>query len=471
MIASLGGASGLVVTGWFGPGGPLLIVDRAAYPRFSDDGRLVVDVGADDGRQLHWSTTWVLDPRSTDFRPAHTGEALPEWSPPSTATSEAETIKICVDAGHGGSDGGAAGNGLLEKDVNLDVALRLADLLDADTIDVAGGGSWSVLLTRATDVLVSLQQRVTLANSFGAASFVSIHSNAFGDPSANGTETYAWAEGTSAAALRDRVHANMLAAWTLADRGTKTAGFYVLVNTLMAASLSELGFITNAGDAAFLGDPEERQKMALAHLFALQEHHGCTPYEPGSAQAGGTLKGILYDSMLGTGAPIAGGTVALSDGAFTTTDAQGFYSFVLDAGVYAFAATAQGFDAGQAIETVSSGDVWESLGLAPSSLPVLELALTGNELDVDISGDRGGIAWLLFATTPGLPLLGVGLKGVLWPDAASMAIISLMQIPPGGTLHLDIVLPSLPGIDVHCQAVARHQGLLRLSNGAAFSMP
>lgn len=471
LVAWLGGESGLMVTGWTGPDGPVLLMDRAAFPRFADDGRLVVDVGADDGEYVRSSVTWILDPGTTAVRPPHPGESVPGWSLPNSSPSKAESIKLCIDPGHGGSDGGAVGNGLLEKDVNLDVALRLAGLLDADTADTAGGGSWNLLLTRATDVFVSLQQRVTLANVFGAASFVSIHSNGFSDPNANGTETYAWAEGTTAAALRNSVHEHMLAAWDLTDRGTKTAGFYVLVNTVMPASLSEMGFISNPGDAAFLGDPEARQEMALAHLYALQEHHGFTPYEPGGTQADGTLKGILYDATIGTGAPIVGGIVSLADGRFTSTDAAGFFSFVLDAGVYAFGATAPGFDAGQSVETVNSGDVWQSLGLGPSSMPGLGISLSGNDLDMDISGDRGSIAWLLFATTPGLPLVNVGLKGVLWPNASAMFVQPLTAIPAGGTLHLDIVLPSAPGIDVHCQAVAGHQGLLRLTNGVAFSMP
>ncbi|GEM_PF-2649044 len=471
--AWLGDGTGLVIKGWLGPNGPLLAIRPGAYPRFTSDGRLIVEAGQDDGRRLLRSATWVLDPGQTELRSPREGEGLPDWQAPrdSTQAQNSVAIKVAVDAGHGGSDSGAVGNGLLEKDINLDVALRLADLLDDDSADTSGGGDWDVLLTRSSDVFVSLQQRVTLANSFGAASFVSIHSNSFSDPQANGTETYAWAEGTTAAMLRDKIHGEMIAAWGLTDRGTKTANFYVLVNTSMPASLSEMGFITNPGDAAFLGSAQARQDMALAHLFAMQAHHGFAPYEPGGGPTAGTLKGILHDGTVGTGAPIANGTVALADGTFTTTNAAGFYSFALSSGSYQFAGTAPGFAPGQASETVTSGDVWESLGLMPASLPTMSVSVSGNDLDMDIMGDTGSFAWLLYAFMPGLPLTPVGAKGVLWPDPTTMAILPLTTVPVGGNLHLDILLPSFPGVSLHCQAYVGHQGSMRLSNGAAFPLP
>ncbi|MCP3914065.1 MAG: N-acetylmuramoyl-L-alanine amidase [bacterium] len=190
-------------------------------------------------------------------------------------------IRICIDPGHGGSDNGASGFGFLEKEMNLDIALRLRDLLVADTADTFGGGEWEVLMTRTTDATVSLQQRVALANSWPAERFVSIHCNAFSDPAANGTETYSFQEGTTSAALRNEIHSEMIAAWGLTDRGTKTANFYVLVNTSMPATLSEVGFITSPIDIQLISDPDARQEIALAHLFGIQRHYGLAPYEPG----------------------------------------------------------------------------------------------------------------------------------------------------------------------------------------------
>lgn len=199
---------------------------------------------------------------------------------PAVGAPAGGAIRIVIDPGHGGTDPGAVGNGLQEKDVNLDVSLRLAALLEADTNDLAGGGSWDVRLTRETDVTVSLQARVQLANSWPADRFYSIHHNAFSNPSANGIETYSFSNGSTAANLRDRSQEELVAALGLTDRGSKTANFYVLVNTTMPAILSEGGFITNPTDAAVLGDPVQRQRAAEAHLFALQRHYGLTPYLP-----------------------------------------------------------------------------------------------------------------------------------------------------------------------------------------------
>ena len=211
--------------------------------------------------------------------------ALALFAAPALAASALASggpIRVVIDPGHGGSDPGAVGNGLQEKEVNLDISLRLAALLEADTNDPAGGGSWEVRLTRETDISVSLQARVQLANGWPADRFYSIHHNGFSNPAANGIETYAFANGTTAANLRDRSQEELLGALGLTDRGVKTANFYVLVNTTMPAILSEGGFITNPGDAAVLGNPARRQDAAEAHLFALQRHYGIAPYLPNS---------------------------------------------------------------------------------------------------------------------------------------------------------------------------------------------
>jgi N-acetylmuramoyl-L-alanine amidase len=469
--AWIGVTEGLVLVRDSAPGAAPLSLGRGAWPRFAPDGRLVFEVSEDDGHQETSSRLWVLDPGASTPRPPRAGEDLPPWVTPATAGADpGGPVRLAIDAGHGGSDGGAIGNGLLEKDVALDVALRFADLAVADTADGSGGGSWDVLLTRDSDVFVSLAQRATMANAFGADSFCSIHANAFGDPAANGTETYAFAEGTTAAALRDRVHAEMLAAWGLTDRGTKTAGFYVLVNTSMPAELSEMGFITNPGDALLLGNPAARQDMALAHLFAVQAHHGFGVHEPGGAD--GTLRGILYDATLGTGAPLAGGTVSLADGSFTTTSGSGQFSFELPAGTYAFAASAPGYSAASASETVTVGDVWESVGLVPAPGPALALNAAGTDLDLDVSGgDPFGTCWIAWNLTPGLPLVGLGPKGILWPAAAGLQLLFAGSLNGGGALHLDATLPPGAGLAVHAQAFAPVSGVGRLGNGAAFSLP
>ena len=188
--------------------------------------------------------------------------------------------RIIIDPGHGGTDPGGVGNGLQEKNIVLDVATRFKSLLDADTNNTSGGGSWVALRTRTTDTFVSLSSRVAFSNNNNADRFMSIHSNAFSDPAAHGTETFSFAEGTTGAALRNLVQAEMIAAWGLTNRGNKTANFQVLRDTAAPAVLHELAFITNATDALKLGSATERQKAAVAHLRAIQRHFGITPFIP-----------------------------------------------------------------------------------------------------------------------------------------------------------------------------------------------
>ena len=190
------------------------------------------------------------------------------------------SVRVVIDPGHGGIDPGAVGNGLVEKEINLAVGLRLRELLELDTLDMAGGGEWEVLMTREDDSSVSLAARTALANNWPADRFVSIHNNAFTSSAANGTETFSFAEGTTSANLRDRIQEEMLAALGLFDRGSKTADFFVLRETNMPAALSEGGFLTNPGDAAALSSPTAVDDMARAHMYALQRHYGFVAYDP-----------------------------------------------------------------------------------------------------------------------------------------------------------------------------------------------
>jgi N-acetylmuramoyl-L-alanine amidase len=254
----------------------------ATAARFDSAGRVWFERSRDDGLRELAREAWVLDFGASAPRRPSSGELAPPPAarPAATLGALGAPHRICIDPGHGGTDPGAVGNGLFEEAVVLDVALRLRDLLELDSADAQGGSSWTLLLTRTTDASVSLAQRCDLANAFAADRFVSIHANAFSDPQANGTETYSYQNGTTGAALRDRIQARMLQAWNTTDRGVKTAGFYVLVNTAMPATLSELAFISNPSDAQLLGSSLARANAARAHLYALQEHFGVAPHAP-----------------------------------------------------------------------------------------------------------------------------------------------------------------------------------------------
>jgi len=190
--------------------------------------------------------------------------------------------KICIDPGHGGSDPGAVGGGQEEAANVLDTGLKLRTWLNSDTADTAGGGSWSVFMTRTTDTSVSLSGRTTYANNNGVARFMSIHNNAATSTAATGIETFSVSSTGTAADLRNKVQQEAVALWPLANRGNKTANFYVIVNTSMPAELHEMAFITNTGDRGYLGSATHRNNHAKSEMWALQRHYGLAKYTPSS---------------------------------------------------------------------------------------------------------------------------------------------------------------------------------------------
>lgn len=277
---------------------------------------------------------------------------------PAGASAQA-THTIVIDAGHGGKDPGGVGTGMQEKNVVLDVCKRFKDLLDADTADDAGGGKWVALLTRSNDTYVGLSARADYANARDADRFMSIHSNAFSDPAAHGTETFAYAEGGQGAALRNLVQEEMLNAWHRTNRGNKTANFAVLRETAMPAELHELSFITNAEDAAYLASADHRQEAAVAHLRAIQRHFGIQPYVPGSGDGGGDggdtgeITGVVEDDL----GPIEGAQVSLDSGQTVATGKGGAFDFTdVPVGTRGISASAEGHEDNTVQVEVNAGE-------------------------------------------------------------------------------------------------------------------
>ncbi|MFH0753870.1 MAG: N-acetylmuramoyl-L-alanine amidase [Candidatus Omnitrophota bacterium] len=208
--------------------------------------------------------------------------------------------RIVVDAGHGGKDPGAIGYGKIrEKDVDLDIATRVARNFRHEGIEV--------VLTRDSDEFISLAQRTDLASCAGTDIFISIHANATKSARARGYEVY-YAAGLNALDRNDAqrvknekkfcrtlnmqheiiplrgIVADMLYAFKVSDaallaevvakglyldlgqgsRGSKTARYFVLRNTLVPAVLVEVGFISNVREAGLLKEPVYREKVAQA---------------------------------------------------------------------------------------------------------------------------------------------------------------------------------------------------------------
>ncbi len=218
--------------------------------------------------------------------------------------------RIVIDPGHGGHDSGTLGvDGLMEKDVVLDVALRLGQLLH----DKLGA---EIIYTRSDDTFIPLETRTAIANKAEADLFISVHANSSGDETARGVETYYLNFTTQPDALdvaaRENavsdggVHqlADLVKKITLKDkidesrefasdveqslyeglrkgneglknRGVKKAPFVVLIGANMPSILTEISFVTNGRDAAQLRTPEYRERVAES-IF-----HGIATYANG----------------------------------------------------------------------------------------------------------------------------------------------------------------------------------------------
>lgn len=173
--------------------------------------------------------------------------------------------KVHLDFGHGGKDPGAIGNNMKEKDVVLPVGLEVGRILKMHGVIVT--------YSRTIDVFLSLKERADKANRENADIFVSLHVNSSTNTTANGVETFSHtgsARGLPLAkAIQDSLVADKL---FVSNRGTKTANFYVLRATRMAAALTELGFISNPQDAAVIRS--KQKQIALSVAKGILKHLG-----------------------------------------------------------------------------------------------------------------------------------------------------------------------------------------------------
>jgi N-acetylmuramoyl-L-alanine amidase len=206
--------------------------------------------------------------------------------------------RIAIDPGHGGSDTGAMGpHGLVEKNLCLDVALRLGQLIEKN---LSGA---EVVYTRKDDRYVPLEERTAIANRANADLFISIHANSSDVQDARGVETYYLNLSASPESMRLATRENALAGTSLHDlptllqkiernvktteskqlaaqiqdalsarlqvvsrgetnRGVKQAPFVVLTGATMPAILSEISFVSNASDESLLLESAQRQRVA-----------------------------------------------------------------------------------------------------------------------------------------------------------------------------------------------------------------
>lgn len=170
---------------------------------------------------------------------------------------------VAIDPGHGGIDPGANIDGLSEKEINLDIALRVNSILR----------SWGIptYMTRSDDSFIPTKERIYTANDKKAALFVSIHSNWFSDTSLNGTMTlYYPSERLSVGNLSELDYAKTIQSELSKSLESKNRGIIdrpnltVLKHASMPSVIVELGFLSNKKDAELLASDSFRQKAAEA---------------------------------------------------------------------------------------------------------------------------------------------------------------------------------------------------------------
>ncbi|SMF88120.1 N-acetylmuramoyl-L-alanine amidase [Paenibacillus uliginis N3/975] len=178
--------------------------------------------------------------------------------------------KVWIDAGHGGKDPGAVGNGLQEKDIVLVLSKGIKQRLESDYEGV------QVLLTRGMDVFHELRDRTAAANKAGADLLVSIHCNAGGG--AGGFESFRYTNASAASkSLQDVLHKEIMAAlkaFAVTDRGQKAANLHMVRESKMPAVLTENLFIDVAAGAAKLKRQDVINALIDGHVTGIAKYLG-----------------------------------------------------------------------------------------------------------------------------------------------------------------------------------------------------
>ena len=182
---------------------------------------------------------------------------------------------VVIDPGHGGTDTGSRGfeNGVAvmnEKDINLDIALRIRKMLEA-----AGA---RIYMIRTEDTTIPLYDRQDTANSLAASLYVAIHNNSYTSSSASGTEVHYHGkddppvDGISGISLAENLQSTLASNLGLINRGTKASPeLAVLRRTVMPAVIIEGAFISNPNDLSYMKTDDFREKYAMSAAKCIIE--------------------------------------------------------------------------------------------------------------------------------------------------------------------------------------------------------
>lgn len=221
---------------------------------------------------------------------------------------------VVIDPGHGGIDPGTSGGNVQEKDIVLNIAVKLGEYIESNYPDI------KVVYTRKADVFIPLHQRATIANKAEADLFISIHANAVGHRGVSGTETFVLGQHRSddnlqvakkenavillednynttyegfdpnspesyimfelvqdeykeqSISLANEIQNEFRIKALRKDRSVKEAGFLVLRQTTMPSVLVETGFLSNATERQYLASESGQNNIASAIFRAFQTY-------------------------------------------------------------------------------------------------------------------------------------------------------------------------------------------------------
>lgn len=207
---------------------------------------------------------------------------------PSLMSGKSNDQLWIIDAGHGGYDVGCEGTKANEKVITLAIARRVAELVRKNITGV------KVQLTRDADTYLTLARRVEIANSRGASLFLSIHVNAAPEASfVRGTETFYGPVGVTNVpeverARKRHIQRSELLAWCMQkqyglvgrpiSRGVKRERYYVVLYTEMPSILTEVGFISNPSDQAYMMSDNGQEEIAQCIYRGLVDYKDCVDH-------------------------------------------------------------------------------------------------------------------------------------------------------------------------------------------------
>ena len=210
-------------------------------------------------------------------------------------------VKIYIDPGHGGTDPGAVGNGLREKDLTLQIASRIKDIL-------AGYKNVTTKMSRTGDTFPSLSARTNEANAWGADFFLSVHINAGGG---QGYEDFIYTTSNKETkTYQDNIHTEIMKIIDMKDRGQKTGNLHVLRESKMPAILTENGFIDNDSDASQLKKSAFIEAVAQGHVKGIVKSFNLKMKDNEVSGSNGNTHTVVKDDTLYSIAKKYGTTVA-----------------------------------------------------------------------------------------------------------------------------------------------------------------